>query len=573
MKKTKRFWAGLAALALLGGVGAASFSYVASNESAAVQVKAAEEIKTVSISVSSATTNKSADGVAQMTFSQGKNSSTRPAFQNGATKVYIKNSIKVELVGAPKGSLIKNIVFTWTVNANKNKDKPTGISATAGTPSFNDKSVSNINQTSTTVSPTGAAGSLGVSAVQIEYSVPFTGPEVTSNVSSLSGLKGKDGIITLTASNFTGEVSYTWSSSDPSVANVDNDLTEGNSAHVEYKEIGTAVVSCVVSDGTHSVTIEVPVKVGVKATGISLSKSELTLTKGESSVLTATLLPEGAVGVVEWSSSNPSVATVADGKVSAEGIGEAVITAKCGELSKTCKVTVNPIHGTVITDPYSPDEAVSHMDDMQKNASETYFVKGVCSKIAFKYNGSESMSIFVGKDSSSETFEFYKMKVSENPHISIGDIVVASSLGENATIYKNTYEFNPCTMYSVEYVGLDNFVKNYMHMDAKVDAQGMTADMSCKSWYADAKSAYNALNSDQKAVFQTNAYEAARLRLANWAKANGDTLSESGISSINRSAITELNSDSKTAFIVTALGIGGVVAAIGYFLARNKKHN
>ena len=40
VKKTKRFWAGLAALALLGGVGAASFSYVASNESATMQVKA-----------------------------------------------------------------------------------------------------------------------------------------------------------------------------------------------------------------------------------------------------------------------------------------------------------------------------------------------------------------------------------------------------------------------------------------------------------------------------------------------------------------------------------------------------
>ena len=397
-------------------------------------------------------------------------------------------------------------------------------------------------------------------------------PSAHADANALAGTVGDGGFVEITAENFKGSVSYSWTSDDESIASIDPDCINAANTMVYFNKKGQTELHCTVTDGTDTVVVNIAVSVGEKATDISLSKSELTLTKGESSILTATLLPEGAVGVVEWSSSNPSVATVADGKVSAKGIGEAVITAKCGELSKTCKVTVNPIHGTVITDPYSPDEAVSHMDDMQKNASETYFVKGVCSKIAYAYDG-KSMSIFVGKDSSSKTFEFYRMKVTENPHISIGDIVVASSLGGNATTYNGTYEFKTCTFVSVEYSGLNAFVETYMHMDAKVDSKGMTGEMSCLNWYADAKAAYNALNSDQKAVFQTNAYEAARLRLANWAKANGDTLSESGISSINRSAIRELNSDSNTAFIVTALGIGGVVAAIGYFLTRKKKHN
>ena len=79
------------------------------------------------------------------------------------------------------------------------------------------------------------------------------------------------------------------------------------------------------------------------ATGITLNKSELTLTAGESDTsLTATVTPEGSTDTVVWSSSKIDVATVdpATGKVTAVAPGEAIITATAGTETATCTVKV-----------------------------------------------------------------------------------------------------------------------------------------------------------------------------------------------------------------------------------------
>lgn len=79
------------------------------------------------------------------------------------------------------------------------------------------------------------------------------------------------------------------------------------------------------------------------ATGITLNKSELTLTAGESDTsLTATVTPEGSTDTVVWSSNKTDVATVdsATGKVTAVAPGEATITATAGTKTATCTVKV-----------------------------------------------------------------------------------------------------------------------------------------------------------------------------------------------------------------------------------------
>ncbi len=81
------------------------------------------------------------------------------------------------------------------------------------------------------------------------------------------------------------------------------------------------------------------------ATGITLNKSELTLTAGDSDTLTATVTPNDSTDAVVWSSSKPAVATVdATGKVTAVAPGEAIITAKAGTKTATCTVKVNCAH-------------------------------------------------------------------------------------------------------------------------------------------------------------------------------------------------------------------------------------
>lgn len=79
------------------------------------------------------------------------------------------------------------------------------------------------------------------------------------------------------------------------------------------------------------------------ATGISLNKSELTLTAGNSDTsLTATVTPPDSTDSVVWSSDKPAVAAVdsATGKVTAVAPGEAIITAKAGTKTATCTVKV-----------------------------------------------------------------------------------------------------------------------------------------------------------------------------------------------------------------------------------------
>ena len=83
----------------------------------------------------------------------------------------------------------------------------------------------------------------------------------------------------------------------------------------------------------------------VDATGISLNKETTTITAGQSETLTATVEPSDSTDTVTWESSDTAVATVDNtGKVSAVAKGTATITAKAGDKSATCAVTVTCAH-------------------------------------------------------------------------------------------------------------------------------------------------------------------------------------------------------------------------------------
>ncbi len=88
---------------------------------------------------------------------------------------------------------------------------------------------------------------------------------------------------------------------------------------------------------------------GISATAIEVAPTTLDLIIGEQSTLTATLTPADATDVVEWTTSEESVATVENGVVTAVGEGTATITAKVGTLTATCAVTVSAIPATGIT--------------------------------------------------------------------------------------------------------------------------------------------------------------------------------------------------------------------------------
>ena len=75
-------------------------------------------------------------------------------------------------------------------------------------------------------------------------------------------------------------------------------------------------------------------------TGITLDKDTLTIARGETATLTATVEPADTTDTIVWSSENDSIATVENGVVTAVGLGETTITAACGDKTASCKVTV-----------------------------------------------------------------------------------------------------------------------------------------------------------------------------------------------------------------------------------------
>ncbi len=81
----------------------------------------------------------------------------------------------------------------------------------------------------------------------------------------------------------------------------------------------------------------------VNVTGVTVSPTSLSLVEGESGDLTATVSPSNADNAsVTWDSSDKSVATVSNGKVTAVKAGSANITVKTvdGGFTASCAVTV-----------------------------------------------------------------------------------------------------------------------------------------------------------------------------------------------------------------------------------------
>ena len=124
-----------------------------------------------------------------------------------------------------------------------------------------------------------------------------------------------------------------WTSSDEAVATVD---AEGK---VTAVALGEATISATCGEVSTYCTVTV---VATPAESITISQETATLKVGETVELTATVMPEDATDkTVSWTSNDEAVATVdAEGKVTAIALGEATVTATCGEVSTYCTVTV-----------------------------------------------------------------------------------------------------------------------------------------------------------------------------------------------------------------------------------------
>jgi uncharacterized protein YjdB len=171
-----------------------------------------------------------------------------------------------------------------------------------------------------------------------EKTCAITVTEVRINLSE-SAVSMKTGeTVTLTAAILPASVSQdvTWTSSDPNVATVANGVITAVSA-------GTATITAT-SAANSAVTAACAVTIEDEILPeISLSESAVSMKTGETVTLTAAIIPAEFSQEVAWASSDPSVATVDGGVITAIAAGTVTITATSvldPEVTAECVVTI-----------------------------------------------------------------------------------------------------------------------------------------------------------------------------------------------------------------------------------------
>ena len=168
-------------------------------------------------------------------------------------------------------------------------------------------------------------------------SVPVAGVILNSTKSEITVGSTLTLVATVLPENATNK-NVVWTSTNPTVASVNNGVVIANSP-------GTASIIVTSQDGGKSATCLVTVTpFHVPVAGVTLNNSTAVISFGATLTLTATVLPENATNKnVVWTSSNPTVASISNGMVTALSPGTAsiIVTTVEGGFTVTCKVTVN----------------------------------------------------------------------------------------------------------------------------------------------------------------------------------------------------------------------------------------
>lgn len=164
--------------------------------------------------------------------------------------------------------------------------------------------------------------------------------------------------------NTTDSREVNWKSSNPAAVTVEDGLLNA------VKE-GTSEITAVCGSFTAvcTVTVKAPETGEIPLHSILLNRTELQLEKDNTFQLTVSFIPADTTAsrIVSWTSSDPEVAEVKDGLVTANSKGTAAVTAVCGNASAVCTVTVL---GTPAEDEIEVPEDLYAITNIQTALSE-----------------------------------------------------------------------------------------------------------------------------------------------------------------------------------------------------------
>lgn len=234
----------------------------------------------------------------------------------------------------------------------------------------------------TTVAVTTANGKGTLCTVNV-INVPKT---IRLNKTELSLRPDETYTFTKTVSPTNATATYKWSSSDTSVATVDQN------GKVTAKALGTTVISVKADNG---VTGECILTVCNYPTSVSLNKTELDLVVGKYEDLTPQLQPENAYTTYKWTSSDTKVATVTtNGRVAARGVGTATITLTTDNgKTTTCKVNVSAVPTSIKFNEISANEALPMRKDETFQLTTTVSPANASTSYKWESNNPDIVSV------------------------------------------------------------------------------------------------------------------------------------------------------------------------------------
>ena len=243
--------------------------------------------------------------------------------------------------------------------------------------------------------------------------IAVTGVSLNKNETTMTIGNTEKLTATINPSNATNKA-VTWESTNTNVATVDS------TGKITAVGVGEATIRVTTIDGEYTAECKVTVEeIVVKVTGVSLNKSETTMTIGNTEQLIATINPSNATNKnVRWESTNTNVATVdSTGKITAVGVGEATIrvTTIDGEYISECRITVNGGE-----EPEKPYEIIvdSQLQSNNTEATIKITIAGDSSKINIIKIGKGSLNIDYFKNNGGQILDINnniaQIKVTEN---------------------------------------------------------------------------------------------------------------------------------------------------------------
>ncbi len=422
-----------------------------------------------------------------------------------------------------------------------------------------------------------------------------------------------------------------WKSDNETIATIDE-----TTGVVTGVAVGSVYITATAKDGSNEYgLIEINVVAAtVHVTSVSLNVSSLKLVEYESSLLTATVLPENATDkTVTWTSDNDNVVDVSNGELIAYSAGSATITVTTndGDYTATCIVTVAPFVGeyekVTSTDQLfegakvmiAPDLSYSvtsgnwntsgYYDKATANLSSDrstltssggtiFTIRKYGYKYVFEYSATinnKTNTYYLNSNSTTQSLETI---VSDNTAWSIDldadNIMTGSGTGNDQIVFNYNNNYSRFKNYKVSsnmqnislYIEtasktasdiqvVDTFENTEMHMrdyNSSSETTGLCKGDS--GYYQIAKTKYNSLSTTQKNEF-ANRSDAVE-RLSKWAIANGESFdSINGTFNVksSKNIISNISGNESLVTAVVVISLVSLTSISSFLLYRKKKEN